>query len=103
MDLVLDSNNYKDNKICMINYCQLYLQVATLSDLVLLDSTTLDHQFLQGQWSLLSSTSKYLKTNQAHPIKRAWYLWHKANKLWSSKGILKQLLGSWLLCGSKPR
>eukprot|EP00957_Ditylum_brightwellii_P047090 3575827-Ditylum_brightwellii.AAC.1 len=94
MDLVLDSNNYKDNEICMINYCQLYLQVTTILDLVLADGATLNPQFLQGQWSLFSSTYKYLKTNQAHPNKRAWQLWHNANKLWSSKGILKQPLGS---------
>eukprot|EP00957_Ditylum_brightwellii_P055183 4183212-Ditylum_brightwellii.AAC.1 len=71
MDLVLDSNNFKDNKISMINYCHLYLQVTTISDLVLADGANLDPQFLQGQWSLLSSTSKYLKANKAPPSQRS--------------------------------
>eukprot|EP00957_Ditylum_brightwellii_P112470 8575018-Ditylum_brightwellii.AAC.1 len=92
-DLVLESAQFKDLEVLMINYCHLYLQVATLSDIVLAYDVTIDPQFLQGQWSLLSSTSNYLKTMEAQPSKCAWRLCHKTNKLWSNKGRLSFRLG----------
>eukprot|EP00957_Ditylum_brightwellii_P009864 744366-Ditylum_brightwellii.AAC.1 len=82
---------------------ELYLQATTIADLTLADSTMLDSQFLSGQHSLLSSETKYIEINQACPSKNDWRLWSKANKIWSSQGILKQPLGKWLVSGPKLR
>eukprot|EP00957_Ditylum_brightwellii_P140337 10692060-Ditylum_brightwellii.AAC.1 len=72
MDIILESNQFKDNKICTLNYCWLYLQATTVADLTLAGGATLDLQFLSGQQSLLSSKAKYIKINQACPSKNAW-------------------------------
>eukprot|EP00957_Ditylum_brightwellii_P039991 3026975-Ditylum_brightwellii.AAC.1 len=103
MDITLESNQFKDNKICTLNYCRLYLQATTVADLTLADDATLDPQFLFVQHSLLNSETKYIEINQACPSKNAWRLWRKVNKIWSSQGILKQHLGEWLVSGTKLR
>eukprot|EP00957_Ditylum_brightwellii_P067543 5127800-Ditylum_brightwellii.AAC.1 len=101
MDIILESNQYKGNKICTLSYCRLYLQATTVADLTLADGATLDPNFLSGQCSLLSSEIKYIKINQGCSSKNAWRLWRKVNKIWSSQGLLKQPPRKWL--GSGPK
>eukprot|EP00957_Ditylum_brightwellii_P031467 2386043-Ditylum_brightwellii.AAC.1 len=93
MDLLLESGQFTDNQICTLNYCRLHLQATTLVDLTLGDGSTIDPQFLMGQQLVASSKTKYIKINQGCPSKNAWGMWQKANKIWSSCGMLKKLLG----------
>eukprot|EP00957_Ditylum_brightwellii_P096658 7361644-Ditylum_brightwellii.AAC.1 len=93
MDLILQSGQFTDNQICTLHYCRLYLQATMLADLTLGDGATLDPQFLVGQWLVASSKTKYIEIKQGRPSKNAWRLWQKANKIWSSRGMLKKPLG----------
>eukprot|EP00957_Ditylum_brightwellii_P110841 8454256-Ditylum_brightwellii.AAC.1 len=103
MDIILESNQFKDNEICTLNYCRLYLQATAVADLTLADGAMFHPQFLSGQRSLLSSETKCIKINQARPSKNAWRLWRKVNKIWTSQGVLKQPLGKRLVSGPKLR
>ena len=97
MDLILQSQQFQPAQIRALNYCRLYLGAVTLADLTTPGGLFLDNAKLRGSISRLSSTSRWLKINQARPSEAQWVLWRKANKLWSSpKGRLKQPLGRWL-------
>ena len=59
-----------------INTCRLYLQVATLSDIVNPDGRTMSHHFLDVTKPIQpSSTVRW--SNQPLPSPQAWYLWKK--------------------------
>ena len=59
-----------------INTCRLYLQVATLSDIVNPDKRTVNHHFLDVTKPIQpSSTVRW--SNQPLPSPQAWYLWKK--------------------------
>jgi hypothetical protein len=49
MDAVLATDQFTSNQVRMIHYCQLYLQVLTLSDITLANGTHLDPALYQGQ------------------------------------------------------
>ena len=65
-----------------INTCRLYLQVATLSDIVNLDGRTVNHHFLDGNKSIQpNSTVRW--PNQPLPSPQAWHLWKKVRKVFT--------------------
>ena len=97
MDAVLDSGKFKDAQITAINYCRLYLQVVTLSDISTADGTSLDMHKRDGHWSLLSSRTTLNWINQERPPEKAWGTWRRACDLWATRnGKLKRPLGCWL-------
>jgi hypothetical protein len=55
MDMVLASDSFTKQEICRINYCRLFLQAVTLSDICLADGVHLDPSMVLGR--LDSSTS----------------------------------------------
>ncbi len=104
MDAIIESRQFKDDELRKINYCRLYLQAITISDISLAGGTRLDPYFLQGQRGPMSSTNKLHHVNQARPDADSWNLWRKANYLWTSWGTkLKQPLGRWLVPTPKLR
>ena len=99
MDLVVQSGRFKDNQICMINSCRMFLQVHTVSDLSNARGTHMDPSFFQGQPSLLSSQSRRLETIQERPqSSTVWQAWRDACMLWCSTVSYKlhTPLGPWL-------
>jgi hypothetical protein len=58
MDAVLECRKFDNDQIRQINYCKLYLQATTLSDITLATGTELDPTMMTGRPSELSSTSK---------------------------------------------
>jgi hypothetical protein len=85
MDRVLECNQLTPRKIRIINYCRLFLQVHTVADLATAAGTHVDHCFLNGQVSLLSSTYNDLEIHQERPCTpEAWNEWRKACSLWCS-------------------
>ena len=97
MDLILNSNKFKPPEIRKLNYCRLYLQAITISDLTTASGHHLDHGMLRGHPSLQSSTTNWHTINQDRPSEDAWRLWKRANLLWSNPvGTLIQPLGPWL-------
>jgi hypothetical protein len=73
MDQVLQSGSFKPVKIVIINYCRLYLQAVTVSDLCLVDGILMDLAMLKhGKPSDQSSRSQWIHVNQARPHNKAW-------------------------------
>jgi hypothetical protein len=75
MNMALDSGRFSDGQIPLINYCRLYLQVVTLSDIASADGQTIDPAILCGTVSLLSSSTTWLHVNQSRPDTSTWRVW----------------------------
>jgi hypothetical protein len=98
MDVVQASSQFSDAEIRRINYCRLYLQAETVSDIATVSGKRLDPSKLNGEWSLHSSRRHGNFIYQERPEGAAWSLWRRANKLWSnSTGELTQPLGDWVI------
>jgi hypothetical protein len=91
MDLIL----HRDKEVRLINYCWLYLQAVTLSDLCLADGVSLDPAMLRGHPDTNSSTSIWIHITQARPNEASWTLWKRACTLWSCNNRLYHPLGDW--------
>ena len=97
MEWIVHSNHFTDKEIARLNYCRLFLNATTLSDLTNTTGDYLDPSKLRGAPSLLSSTSKWMAAHQEKPSDSGWKLWEQANRLWSQReGKLHQPLGRWL-------
>jgi hypothetical protein len=104
MDLILSAKLFSNAEIRKLNYCRLFLQAVTLSDITRADGSTLDHSKLEGSPSLQSSATRWVEINQACPSPREWKLWRKANRIWSeADGNLKVSLGAWSVTSTNQR
>ena len=98
MDMILDSGQFTNAQIRRLNYCRLYLQAITLSDVTDADGQVLDLSKRQGKQSFQSSRTTWLHVNQDRPSTPEWTLWKKANLIWSyPDGTLHTPLGEWLV------
>ena len=98
MDSIVQNPSFSPSQVRQVNYCRLYLQAHTLSDITLATGKHLDPAAMQGQRSLLSSHTKHHHFNQARPSDTSWEQWKRACLLWGTPdGKLHQPLGSWLL------
>jgi hypothetical protein len=86
MDHVLNSNHYTPAEVRRLNYCRLYLNAVTVSDLANPDGITLDPSFLEGRLSTRSSLIAKYKVHQERPLQQEWSLWRRANLLWGTIG-----------------
>ena len=97
MEWIVQSDRFKDKEIIRLNYCRLFLNAITLSDLSDTIGTSLDLGKLNGAPSLVSSKSRWMAVQQDKPSEAEWRLWKKANEIWSTEeGKLRQPLGNWL-------
>ena len=97
MEEILRSNWFTEKEIVRLNYCRLYLNAVTLSDITNTIGDRLDDSKQVGETSLMSANSKWMEVNQSKPSDSEWKLWTCANRLWSnSKGQLHQPLGKWV-------
>lgn len=102
MNMALECGRFSDPQICLINFCRLYLQVVTLSDIVLADGHVIDPAIQSGTLSLLSSSTRWLHVNQRRPDKPTWSVW-KAFLRILSVYLDDHPLGAWLASPSKLR
>jgi exonuclease III len=97
MDHILQANHYTKAEVRKINYCRMFLQAVTVSDLSHPDGTSIDLLMMQGQDSEKGSRTAILSIHQERPSDTEWKLWRRANLLWSTlAGTLRQPLGQWL-------
>ena len=97
MDLIIQSGRYSTAQVQKLNYCRLYLQAVTLSDITKPNGHELDPCLLAGRPSLFSSRTRWHTVQQDRPSESEWKLWKTANSLWSDQyGHLFQPLGAWL-------
>jgi hypothetical protein len=81
MDHVLERGDFTRKELRKINYCQLYLQAITVSDISNATGTTLMPGIRSGDYTLWSGVTHYHKTNQAKPDTSTWRLWSRAMSL----------------------
>ena len=99
MDHILEAGIFSSSEVRRLNYCRLYLQAVTISDLTKITGDILDPSKLSGHPSLQSSQTNWITINQDRPSEKEWVLWRKANKLWSNMdGQLHSPLRKW--CGN---
>jgi hypothetical protein len=101
MTRVLATQIFTDFELHVINCCQLYLNVITISDLVQACGREMDPAIAQHEPSS-SSTSKYHKTLQTKPPD--WRHWDRIMSIWfASDNTLRLPLGTWLASGHSLR
>ena len=104
MDAIIDSHHFNDKEIQRLNYCRLFLQAVTLSDLTNASGTHLDKAMLRGYPDQCSSVSRWHHVTQGRPDDAQWQLWQRANRLWSTaEGALKQPLTRWIIPVQRQR
>ena len=99
MDAVLESKHFTAAEIRRLNYCRLYIQATTVSDITLVEGTQLDLSIWKGNPSLMSSRTHGNTIYQERPYENEWTLWRRmCRKLFCDKdGTLRQPLGPWIL------
>ena len=96
MDLLMSSNHYTPAELRKLNYCRLFLNVTTISELAKPCGTVLDTSILDGTPSSQSSRSTHLAIHQESPSVNEWKMWRRANLIWSDiNGKLRKPLGPW--------
>ena len=103
MDHVLQSKQFTNKQIQSINYCRLYLQAVTVSDITNASGNRIFSGILQGKIDAITSINTWHTTNQANPDTASWKLWKKACELFTCKGVLLDHLEWWLHSPTKLR
>ena len=67
MDMILESGQFTNIEIRRLNYCRLYLQAVTLSDITEANGNQLDMSKRLGEMSMYSSRTTLLQVNQDRP------------------------------------
>ena len=81
MDHVLERGEFSAPEICRINYCRLYLQAITVSDVSTATGDKLAPGIRIGQPTLWSGATRLHKTHQDKPNPSTWRLWSIAMNL----------------------
>ena len=85
-----------DAEIERINYCRLYLQVVTVSDIATADGTRIENSMFWGERDHARLKTKWVKINQECPVDpTSWTAWRNALKRFSDNKQLNQPLGNW--------
>jgi ribonuclease HI len=122
MDLVLEQApwmEWKGRHIRRINYCRLYLNVVTVSDIATADGKEIDNKYVWGENLHRDQIPcrDWNRVDQACPKKECWSLWRKvctllaptlSNKsrrtpLRKRNRVLAQPLGNWILPNTNTR
>jgi hypothetical protein len=103
IDKVVDSGAlFTTLQLQQINWCRLYLDVSTVSNLTTANGKFIDTAISQGHCTILSSFSRWFRTNQACPSLESWIQWICVCHIWSGRdGSLFLPLTLWLVPGSQ--
>jgi hypothetical protein len=81
MDLIITSGRFTSTQIWRLNYCRLFLQAVTVSDIATTSGFALDISKRNGHPSRPQSIeTQWLHVNQERPSNDVWRLWKKANQ-----------------------
>ena len=104
MDMIIIAKTFSNADVRKLNYCRLYLQVVTLSDINKPNGEELDLSMVSGKPSLMTSQTKLVTVHQEQPSEQELTLWRRENCLWSdSNGHLLQSVTSWILLVQEQR
>jgi hypothetical protein len=84
MDHILERGDFSSKEIQRINYCRLYYQAVTVSDISNASGTALAPGIRIGKYTFWSGVTINHSTNQDRPDKPTWKLWSRAMKLISN-------------------
>lgn len=98
MDIVVHQSTFTKSAIRRINYCRLYFNVVTISDITNAAGTHIDSHYWNGTDGNTRSHTTWHKCLQDRPAdKLSWTMWRKALQLFSGRQRkLKTPLGKWL-------
>ena len=99
MEAIFQAARYTPAEVRKLNYCRLYQQAVTLSNITKPNGQDLDPSLLLTGQPFLhrSPTTRWHTVNQDRPSEKEWMLWRSANRLWSDHtGRLLNPLGAWL-------
>jgi hypothetical protein len=102
MDLAMSSDVFTAKQLRQVNYCRLYLQVVTASDVVLPSGYQLDESLRAGDLDLSSSTTRFVRVTQGKPNKKTWAQWSRLMNL-IDDDLSYRPLGQWLFSASELR
>lgn len=98
MDIAYESGRFTLKEQKLINYCRLYLQVTTVSDITNLQGNSIQPGARDGDRDQLISCPKELQAVQARSDYKSWRCWIRLiNLISKSNGKLRQPLGHWLV------
>ena len=104
MDHVLERGMFSKAEVRRINYCRLYLQAVTVSDISDATGANLAPGIRLGTPTLWSGVTRSHKTNQAKPNLATWKLWSRALSLIASpKDELHVPLRQWIVPHHRQR
>jgi hypothetical protein len=105
MDRIISSKAFLPVDIKRINYCRMYLQISTVSDMCLADGIHLDPAIADGERSQLTSQSTWLHFHQGRPNEHVWLFWRRlVIPIWFNRHQeLHNPLGPWLTTSDKLR
>jgi hypothetical protein len=96
MDVVLAFRLFQPREIKFINYCWLYLQVLSLSDMYNAQGNALAVGIYHGYRSVSQSCSVLLEPLQERPSKVTWSLWRRFLRFITANGCwVCEPLGPW--------
>jgi hypothetical protein len=95
MDIAMSSGRFTSKQLKLVNYCRLYLQVVTAADVVLPSGYLLDEWMLDGVLHVDSSSTRFIKVEQARPHKQTWIQWRRLMQIVGAE-LLHAPLGDWL-------
>jgi hypothetical protein len=101
MDIVLQSKKYKPHQIRKINYCRLYMNVTTLSEITNAKGDMIDPAMIERNKEETLSQEKWRRVNQQKPDAASWNLWKNMCKdvstRMNNKWYLNRRLGRWTI------
>ena len=77
MELAIDFQTFSDMELRQINYCRLFFQALTLSDICNAQGTSLAIGIYKGELSWHQSRSILQEPYQESPGPRTWSIWRK--------------------------
>ena len=81
---MLERGTFSPTEIRRINYCRLFLQATTVSDITNATGTNLSPGVRVGAPTIWSGVSRHHKTNQNNPNPTTWRLWARALSLFAN-------------------
>jgi exonuclease III len=97
MDAVVTCPSLSPSDVKRINYCRLYLQVLTLSDMSNATGDRLAPGIRHGQHLWSQSKTTIQEIHQERPNEASWTIWRRfLNTIANFHGYLLQPLGTWL-------
>ena len=108
MDMVLSNPKWKPAHIKRINWCHLYLNVTTLSDITNVQGNQIDPGIYNGNLDSVQAKYTWQCVNQKKPNNSSWKVWRQFCRSFSTPAPchryrLHQPLGDWIIPESQMR